>query len=208
MVEIMQLIVGLGNPGPEYAHTRHNVGFMIVDAIAARTRVRLYDDSGEPTRLSKLKTLFGHNKLAVAGKGSYAGHAFTLLKPLTYMNRSGNVVAHYVRALQLSLPDLLVIFDDISLPLGTIRLRKKGGAGGHNGVQDIIDHLGTSDFPRLRVGIGSDFAHGQQIDHVLSPFAESEQPEVEDAIKQAQDAVLTFLREGMDIAMNRFNRRG
>lgn len=208
MVEIMQLVVGLGNPGPEYTHTRHNVGFMIVDAIAARTRIRLSDDSDKSARLAKLKTLFGHNKLAVAGKGSYAGHAFALLKPLTYMNRSGNVVAHYVHALQIELHDLLVIFDDISLPLGTIRLRKKGGAGGHNGVQNIIDHLGTADFPRLRVGIGSDFTRGQQIDYVLSPFAESEQPEVENAITQAQNAVLTFLREGVDIAMNRFNRRG
>lgn len=203
----MQLIVGLGNPGPKYEHTRHNVGFMIVDAIAQRTRVRLSDNGAEPTRLSKLTTLFGHNKLAIAGKGSYAGHPFTLLKPLTYMNRSGEVVARYVRALGLELHDLLVIFDDISLPVGTIRLRKKGGAGGHNGVQDIIDHLGTADFPRLRVGIGSDFARGQQVDYVLSPFDASEQSAVEDAITQAQDAVLMFLRQGIDIAMNRFNRR-
>jgi PTH1 family peptidyl-tRNA hydrolase len=203
----MQLIVGLGNPGPKYQHTRHNIGFMIVDAIALRTRIRLSDDGSEPTRLSKLKALIGHNKLAVAAKGSYASHPFTLLKPLTYMNRSGDVVARYVRALRLELHDLLVIFDDISLPVGTIRLRKKGGAGGHNGVQDIIDHLGSTDFPRLRVGIGSDFARGQQVDHVLSPFEASEQPAVEEAIAQAQDAVLTFLREGIDMAMNRFNRR-
>ena len=203
----MQLIVGLGNPGPKYEHTRHNVGFMIVDAIAQRTRVRLSDDNSETTRLAKLTSLFGHNKLAVAGKGSFAARPFTLLKPLTYMNRSGEVVARYVRALRLELHDLLVIFDDISLPLGTIRLRKKGGAGGHNGVQDIIDHLGTGDFPRLRVGIGSDFARGQQVDYVLSSFDTAEQPVVEDVIAQAQDAVLTFLREGIDIAMNRFNRR-
>lgn len=203
----MQLIVGLGNPGPRYAHTRHNVGFMIIDAIAQRTRIQLSDASAEPTRLATLKTLFGRNERAIAAKGSYAGHPFTLLKPLTYMNRSGSVVAYYVRALQLELHDLLVIFDDISLPVGSIRLRKKGGAGGHNGVQDLIDHLDSADFPRLRVGIGSDFARGQQVDYVLSPFVASEQPAVEDAITQAQDAVLTFLREGIDIAMNRFNRR-
>lgn len=208
MVGNMQLIVGLGNPGPKYVNTRHNVGFIIVDAIAERTRIRLSDHSAGVGQPSKLKTLFGHNKLAVAGKGSYAGCAFTLIKPITYMNRSGAAVVHYVRVLQLDLRDLLVIFDDISLPLGTIRLRKKGGAGGHNGMQDIIDQLGTSDFPRLRVGIGSDFARGQQVDYVLSPFAEFEKPAVEDAITQAKDAVLTLLREGLDIAMNRFNRRG
>ena len=208
MVGNMQLIVGLGNPESRYANTRHNVGFMIADAIAERTRIRLSDDSFGSVQLSKLKALFGHNKLAIAGKGSYAGRAFTLIKPLTYMNRSGAAVTHYVRALQLERHDLLVICDDISLPLGTIRLRKKGGAGGHNGMQDIIDQLGSSDFPRLRVGIGSDFARGQQVDYVLSPYAESEKPALEDAIAQAKDAVLTFLREGLDIAMNRFNRRG
>lgn len=204
----MQFIVGLGNPGPKYANTRHNVGFMIVDAIAERTRIRLADHSVGPGHLSKLKALFGHNKLALAAKGSYAGRAFTLLKPLTHMNRSGTAVAHYMRVLQLDRRDLLVIFDDISLPLGTIRLRKKGGAGGHNGMQDIIDQLDTSDFPRLRIGIGSDFARGQQVDYVLSPFAESEKPDLEAAITQARDAVLTLIREGLDIAMNRFNRRG
>ncbi len=204
----MQLIVGLGNPGPKYANTRHNVGFMIADAIAKRTRMRLSDDSFGSVPLSKLKALFGYNKLAIAGQGSYAGRAFTLIKPLTHMNRSGAAVAHYVRALRLEQHDLLVIFDDISLSLGTIRLRKKGGAGGHNGMQDIIDQLGSSDFPRLRVGIGSDFARGQQVDYVLSPYAESEKPALEDAIAQAKDVVLTFLREGLDIAMNRFNRRG
>jgi PTH1 family peptidyl-tRNA hydrolase len=208
MVGNMQLIVGLGNPGPKYTNTRHNVGFMIVDAIAERTRIRLSDHNAGAGQLSKLKALFGHSKLAIAGKGSYAGHAFTLMKPLTHMNRSGVAIAHYVRALKLDLRDLLVIFDDISLPLGTIRLRKKGGAGGHNGMQDIIDQLGTSDFPRLRVGIGSDFARGQQVDYVLSPFVESEKPDLEDAMTQARDAVLTLLREGLDIAMNRFNRRG
>ena len=203
----MHCIIGLGNPGPKYATTRHNVGFMIVDAIAARTRLRLSEAGVGQTRLSKLRAWFGRNALAVAGKGSYGGRAFALLKPLTYMNRSGEVVAHYVRALQLDLQDILIIFDDISLPVGTIRLRKKGGAGGHNGLQDIIDHLHTSDFARLRVGIGNDFARGQQVDYVLSPFSEAEQPLVEEAITQATDAALTFLREGINIAMNRYNRR-
>jgi PTH1 family peptidyl-tRNA hydrolase len=100
------------------------------------------------------------------------------------------------------------MFDDISLPVGAVRLRKKGGAGGHNGVQDIIDQLGTSEFPRLRFGVGNDFDRGQQVDYVLSPFADGERETVDSAVTEAVDAVLTFIQEGMDIAMNRFNRRG
>ena len=203
----MKCIVGLGNPGSKYAATRHNIGFMIVDALATRMRLTFSDASVEPTRWSKLAARFGRKRRALVGKGTHSGRPCVLLKPLTYMNRSGEEVTHYVRVFQLDVPDLLVIFDDISLPIGTIRLRKKGGAGGHNGLQDIIDHLHTSDFPRLRFGIGNDFARGQQIDYVLSPFAAAEQPGVEDAIRQATEAALTCVREGIDIAMNRYNRR-
>lgn len=144
----------------------------------------------------------------MAGKSVHCGHDFTLVKPLTHMNRSGEAVAHYVRELQLGCQDVLVIFDDISLPVGVVRLRKKGGAGGHNGVQDIIDHLGTSEFPRLRFGVGDDFARGEQVDYVLSPFSPSEEETVKESVTHATDAVLSFLHEGIDIAMNRFNRRG
>jgi PTH1 family peptidyl-tRNA hydrolase len=208
MVVTMHLIVGLGNPGAKYQHTRHNIGFMIADATAERTRLRLSADRAAPSNRSTWRAWFKRQALAEAGRGTYQGHAFTLVKPLTLMNRSGEAVAHYVQALDLEAQDLLVIFDDISLPVGTVRLRKQGGAGGHNGVQSIIDHLGTAAFPRLRFGIGNDFERGQQVDYVLSPFAPDEQERVAAAITQATDAVLTVIREGLDMAMNRYNRRG
>lgn len=208
MVVTMHLIVGLGNPGAKYQHTRHNMGFMIADATAERTRLRLSTDRAAPSKRSMWRAWLKRQALAEAGRGTYQGHAFTLIKPLTLMNRSGEAVAHYVQALDLEAQDLLVIFDDISLPVGTVRLRKQGGAGGHNGVQSIIDHLGTAAFPRLRFGIGNDFERGQQVDYVLSPFAPDEQERVAAAITQATDAVLTVIREGLDMAMNRYNRRG
>ncbi len=206
MVVTMQLIVGLGNPGVKYLHTRHNIGFIIADAISERTRLRL--SSGSPAKPSRWTFWLKRQDLAEAGQGSYQGHAFTLIKPLTFMNRSGEAVARYVDMLRLEAQDILVIFDDISLPVGTVRLRKKGGAGGHNGMQSIIDHLDTADFPRLRFGVGNHFERGEQVDYVLSPFASDEQEAVENAITQATDAVLTMIQEGLDIAMNRYNRRG
>ena len=208
MVMMMQLIVGLGNPGAQYQHTRHNIGFMIADATAERTHLRFSSGRAATAKRSAWTAWLRRQDLAEFGQGTYEGHAFALIKPLTFMNRSGEAVAHYVHALNLAAQDVLVIFDDISLPVGTVRLRKKGGAGGHNGVQSIIDHLGTAEFPRLRFGVGSDFARGQQVDYVLSPFAPDEQETVDAAITQATDAVLSTIREGIDIAMNRYNRRG
>jgi PTH1 family peptidyl-tRNA hydrolase len=207
MVIAMLLIVGLGNPGPKYIQTRHNIGFMVADAIAAHTRLHFAEDRPASTSWLPWGAGSGRQPLAMSAQGTYGGQAFTLIKPLTYMNRSGEAVAHYVRSLQLALPDVLVIFDDISLPVGVVRLRKKGGAGGHNGVQHIIDHLGSTEFPRLRFGVGQNYDRGQQVEYVLSPFAPNEQDAVETAMTRATDAVLTFLREGIDIAMNRFNRR-
>jgi PTH1 family peptidyl-tRNA hydrolase len=208
MVVTMQLIVGLGNPGAKYRHTRHNIGFVIADAVAARTRLRLTTHRAAPSGRSAWTGWFKRQDLAEVGQGTYQGHVFTVMKPLTFMNRSGEAVAHYMRALDLQTQDILVIFDDISLPVGTVRLRKKGGAGGHHGVQSIIDHLGSTEFPRLRFGVGNDFERGGQINYVLAPFAADEQATVETAVTQATDAVLTAIREGIDIAMNRYNRRG
>lgn len=204
MVVTMQLIVGLGNPGAKYHHTRHNIGFIIADSTADRTHVQL---ATRRATSSKWTAWLRRQDLAESAQGTCEGHPFTLIKPLTFMNRSGEAVAHYVQALNLDAQDILVIYDDISLPVGTIRLRKKGGAGGHNGMQSIIDHLDTSDFPRLRFGVGSEFERGQQVDYVLSPFAPDEQETVDAAITQATDAVLTTIREGIDIAMNQYNRR-
>ena len=208
MVVTMQLIVGLGNPGAKYLHTRHNIGFVIADATAERTRLRLTTSRATHAGRSTWTAWFKRQDLAESGQGTYQGHAFTLMKPLTFMNRSGEAVAHYVRALNLKTQDILVIFDDISLPVGTVRLRKKGGAGGHNGVQSVIDHLGSTEFPRLRFGVGNDFGRGEQVNYVLSPFTSDEQATAETAVTQATEAVLTTIREGIDIAMNRYNRRG
>jgi PTH1 family peptidyl-tRNA hydrolase len=208
MVVTMQLIVGLGNPGAKYLHSRHNIGFMIADATAARTRLRLSTSRATRSGRSTWTDWFKRQHLAESAQGTYQGHVFTLMKPLTFMNRSGEAVAHYVRELNLETQDILVIFDDISLPVGSVRLRKKGGAGGHNGVQSVIDHLGSAEFPRLRFGVGNDFERGEQVNYVLSPFAPDELGTVETAITQATDAVLSAIREGIDIAMNRYNRRG
>jgi PTH1 family peptidyl-tRNA hydrolase len=130
-----------------------------------------------------------------------------LAKPTTYMNRSGEAVRALTRAYQTDLSYLLVVIDDINLPLGTIRLRSQGSAGGHNGVQDIIDHLGTDAFARLRIGIGNDFPPGYQADYVLSPFSAEERPQVDETVVLARDAVLTFVTDGIGRAMNLHNRK-
>jgi PTH1 family peptidyl-tRNA hydrolase len=191
MASAKRLIVGLGNPGPEYEQTRHNIGFMALDAISAQAKAELAMDRGP----------------ALYGCGRVRGRPVCLLKPQTFMNRSGAAVLHYVRRMNLDLGDLLVILDDINLDLGVVRLRQKGSAGGHNGVQDIIDALETDDFPRLRIGIGNDFGPGRQSDYVLSAFRPEERIRVDDAVLRARNAATVFICEGMVTAMNRFNRK-
>lgn len=184
-----RLIVGLGNPGAEYAGTRHNVGFEVVEALAERHSIAL--SSGR------------HQ--ALCGWGSHRGYPFGLAKPLTYVNRSGEAVRGLLGEHQLEPRELLVVVDDLHLDLGAIRLRPKGGSGGHNGLEDIAERLGTTTFPRLRIGIGQDFAPGQQVDYVLSPFSPDEREVIDATIKRACDAALTFVTEGITTAMNRFN---
>ena len=186
-----RLIVGLGNPGAEYEQTRHNVGFMAIDMLADRAKITLSPDRGP----------------ALAGSGRYRGRPLSLVKPLTYMNRSGSAVKHHMRKLGLSSNDVLILYDDLNLDPGAIRIRQKGSSGGHNGMQDIIDVLGTDQVPRIRIGIGSSFRRGQQADYVLSPFQENEMDAMEEAIQSAGDASLLFIREGIVAAMNRFNRK-
>ncbi len=184
------LIIGLGNPGPHYVHTRHNAGFMVVDRLAERY--------GIAWRSAQGPSLLGWGQL----EGCPAG----LMKPLTYMNRSGAAVAEVVRYYRVPLERLLVVYDDIHLPPGRIRLRPGGSAGGHNGVADIIQALGTTAFPRLRIGIGSHFERGRQADYVLSPFTQKEWPLVDEALERACQAAVTFACEGIEAAMNRYNR--
>ncbi|MCS6770555.1 MAG: aminoacyl-tRNA hydrolase [Kiritimatiellae bacterium] len=185
----MKLIVGLGNPGREYEGTRHNVGFDVVDELARRLG------------LSFRKSWRFTGELA---EGMLEGCALLLFKPSTFMNRSGEAVAPLVRKKGIAPADLIVAVDDVDLPLGRLRLRKSGGAGGHNGLKSLIAHLGTEAFPRVRIGIGRD-AERDTVEHVLGRFGSTERPVIEEAIRRAADAIAVALREGWDQAMNRFN---
>lgn len=186
-----RLIIGLGNPGEAYGGTRHNVGFAIMDHVAERSGAtfRMDGRAGSLVAACRLR-----------------GRSVVLAKPQGYVNRSGASVQHLVRRFGLETRDILVITDDIHLSTGQIRLREHGGSAGHNGMQDIIDSLGTDAFPRLRIGIGSNFETGCQSEYVLSSFTEQEQCVISDAIARARDAVIAFVSDGIAPAMNRFNR--
>lgn len=183
----MELVVGLGNPGREYRGTRHNVGFEVIDALAKRYRI--------PVKSRRNK--------ALVGEGRIAGEEVLLAKPQTLMNRSGESVAGLVRRYRLALEDVLVIVDDVNLSLGRLRIRARGSAGGHKGLRSIIKHLGSEEFARLRMGIGS--PDRDAVEYVLSRFKRAERPSVQAMIRQAAEAVATLLREGVEPAMNKFN---
>ena len=184
-----RLIVGLGNPGREYEKTRHNVGFEVAEAVAARARVAL-----GPFRAR-----------TVGGEGSFRARAFAIALPQTYMNLSGESVLGLVRFYGLLPADVLVVVDDLALDTGVLRLRGSGSPGGHNGLTSISERLGTDGFARLRVGIGRDFARGRQADYVLERFAPAERALVDEAIPVAVDAALAFVTDGLAVAMNRYN---
>jgi peptidyl-tRNA hydrolase, PTH1 family len=192
MPRAKRLIIGLGNPGPEYEDTRHNAGFLVADAVARRAKLAFQPERGP----------------YVAAWGTWHGAAYGVAKPATlYMNQSGTAVKKLLGHYGLTPQDLLLVYDDLSLEPGQIRMRGQGGAGGHNGVQDVIDTLGSQNFPRLRIGIGSNFPRGGQVDYVLDPFPAEERPRVEAAVERAAEAALTFVGEGLHVAMNRFNER-
>lgn len=185
----MALIAGLGNPGAEYHKTRHNVGFELIDLLSEKLSIPLEPDNG----------------LYQIGEGRFKGQAVVLLKPTTFMNRSGKAVKKALTKKGFAPSECMICHDDIHLDIGKIRLRASGSAGGHNGVSDIIEQLQTRDFPRIRIGIGSDFGRGQQSGYVLSPFTPEQQEQIDAALEVASDAILTFLRGGINIAMNNFN---
>ncbi|MDW8436434.1 MAG: aminoacyl-tRNA hydrolase [Chloroherpetonaceae bacterium] len=186
----MKLICGLGNPEPRYDGTRHNIGFAIVDALAHRF--------GAEFRAGKGDYLL--SKIALNGVD------VLLQKPTTYMNLSGKAVQHALAFYKISVGDLLVICDDVNLPLGAARLRPDGSDGGQNGLKDIIQRLGRKDFARLRVGIGAPKDRSQLSDYVLSKFTSEETPIVQETIEHCVKAVLSFIEDGISIAMTRFNR--
>lgn len=182
------IVLGLGNPGAEYARTRHNVGFEVVDLLAHRHQIRLNQRRDH----------------ARYGLGEIQGVPVLLAQPMTYMNRSGEAARALLQRYSLSPSRLLVIVDDVALPLGKLRLRPSGSDGGHNGLASIIGCVGTQAFPRVRVGIGAP-PPGQMVEYVLSPFSPQERPLIEQAIQRAADAVEAVLMEGLSPAMNRFN---
>lgn len=188
MADPSLLVVGLGNPGSKYQDTRHNVGFRVADALAERLHISLDSTTH-----------------ALLGWGSHQNQKVGVAKPTTYMNRSGTAVVSLLRQYDVSLDQLLIVVDDLHLPIGTLRLRPGGSSGGHNGLAHVANCLETTDYPRLRVGIGNDFPDGQQVDYVLSPFTAQQQPLIQDAIEDACDAILTIVRENLETAMNQFN---
>lgn len=188
----MYIIAGLGNPTSQYARTRHNVGFDAIDAIA--------DRYGISVDTKKYKALIG--------KGVIEGHKVVLAKPQTYMNLSGESIRELIDYFKIDeTEELIVIYDDISLEPGQIRLRGKGSAGGHNGLKSIIAHLGGQEFKRIKVGVGEKPAGWDLADYVLGRFSKDERELVDQALKRAQEATVMIMEQGMDAAMNAYNRK-
>jgi len=182
------LIAGLGNIGDEYANTRHNIGFMMLDRLVADEEI-----------------VFADKRYGFVAEYKYKGRILVLLKPSTYMNLSGRAVNYWLQKEKLEPAQLLVLVDDIALPFGTLRLKGKGSDGGHNGLKNIIEVLGTRDFARLRLGIGSDFSEGRQMDYVLGEWTEDEQKALPDRLKITSDIIKSFVTIGLELTMNHFN---
>jgi len=183
------LIVGLGNIGPEYALTRHNAGFMVLDRLAAQ-----HDFS------------FSMTRLAYTATWSFKGRQFVFIKPTTFMNLSGKAVSYYMKQEQISTENVLVLTDDKDIAFGKLRLKPKGSPGGHNGLRSIDDVLGTQEYARLRIGIGNDFSRGRQVDFVLGQFPEDELIQLPDFLDRAGEAVFSFCTMGIQHAMNNYNQ--
>lgn len=187
----MYIIVGLGNPGREYAATRHNIGFDAITRIAEDNNIKLD---------------FKKHK-AICGKGYLGGQKVVLAMPQTYMNLSGESVRELVDYYKVAQEELIIIYDDISLEVGQLRIRKKGSAGGHNGMKSIINHLGTQEFARIKVGVGDKPRGWDLADYVLSRFPKDEETVVRDTLKRASMACQMIIHEGMDEAMNCYNKK-
>jgi PTH1 family peptidyl-tRNA hydrolase len=193
----VRLIVGLGNPGPEYAFTPHNAGFLAIDRIAAVCDVQVANFRGR----------------ALTAKAKLAGHEVLLAKPGTFMNLSGLSVAALLQELELGVEDLIVLYDELAIPLGTIRIRERGSAGGHNGVKSISGVLGTEEWTRVRIGVGKPpIESGRAIksggtDYLLAPMRKQQMAELDEVLDQAVRAVEAVLTKGVGAAMNEFNRK-
>ena len=184
------LIVGLGNIGVEYANTRHNMGFMVLDAWAQASNI-----------------LFESGRYGSTATISFKGRKFTLLKPSTYMNLSGKAVRYWMNELKIPLENLLVLSDDLNIPFGTLRLRKNGSAGGHNGLTNINELIGTQDYARIRLGIGNEFGRGQQVDYVLGELSKEEKEQMPEICKRTIEGIKAWATIGADRAMNVVNTK-
>ena len=184
------LVVGLGNIGAEYANTRHNMGFMVLDAWAQASNI-----SFESGRYGSTATI------------SFKGRKFFLLKPSTYMNLSGKAVRYWMNELKIPVENIIVLSDDLNIPFGTLRLRKNGSAGGHNGLTNITELIGTQEYARIRIGIGNDFGRGQQVGFVLGELSKEEKDEMESISKRVIDGVKAWATIGADRAMNTVNTK-
>ncbi|MBN2520316.1 MAG: aminoacyl-tRNA hydrolase [Bacteroidales bacterium] len=184
------LITGLGNIGEQYANTRHNIGFIVLDYFS---------------RVSNFT--FEDKRYGFIGNKSYRGRAIHLLKPSTYVNLSGNAINYWLKKLKIPIENLLVVVDDLALPFGTLRLRKKGGDGGHNGLFSIIQVLGTENFARLRFGISDDFNKGGQVNYVLGEWSDEEVKVLPQKIEKSIEIIKSFCFHGIDYAMNMYNKK-
>ena len=184
------LVVGLGNIGAEYANTRHNMGFMVLDAWAQASNI-----------------LFESGRYGSTATISFKGRKFTLLKPSTYMNLSGKAVRYWMNELKIPLENLLVLSDDLNIPFGTLRLRKNGSAGGHNGLTNINELIGTQDYARIRLGIGNEFGRGQQVGYVLGELSKEEQEQMPEICKRTIEGIKAWATIGADRAMNIVNTK-
>jgi len=182
------LIAGLGNPGPKYEHTRHNIGFKILDYIAEKEKVS-----------------FSSEKLGDVAKFKFKGRTFIMLKPSTYMNLSGKAINYWLQKEKIELENLLVITDDLNLAFGTIRLKTKGSDGGHNGLKDIQNTLNTTKYNRFRFGISDEFSKGQQVDYVLGEWGEEEKKQMGERLEKSAELVKSFGTAGVSNTMNSFN---
>ncbi len=182
------LIVGLGNIGAEYELTRHNIGFLVLDSLA--------DAKG---------ATFSQDRLSYKTEIKHKGRTIHLIKPTTYMNLSGKAVNYWAKVLKIQKTNILVITDDIALPFGKLRMRKKGSSGGHNGLKDIEQQLGANDYPRLKFGVGDDFSKGRQVDYVLSNFSSKEMANLPERMSKASDMILSFCSIGIERTMTQYN---
>ena len=185
----MKIIAGLGNPGAEYAHTKHNVGFMLVDVLAEKLGAASWKE----------------DFFSALTEVRIGGEKVFLVKPLTYMNNSGEALGPMLSYYKLDVDDLVVVHDDMDIPAGMVRIRKKGSSGGHNGIKSIIAHVGSEDFARVRIGIGRPPAGWTVIHHVLAPFSTEDTPKIRAAIDYLLPAVESIVTDGVDFAMNRYN---